>query len=324
MTEFVPRRRLGNGHVMTIYAWAKARAFPRLPAPELRLFRVLPDTQVLAHCYWQAARAKAPTLLGLHGLESSSDAHYMRGLADKAFARGWNAVLLNQRNCAGTEHLTPRLYHSGLTGDALAVMAELAETDGLTSIGIVGYSLGGNVAVRIAAEVSEGAPVPVRAVVGVSPTIDLAACVLAIERLVNYPYQFNFVRNLRARMRRKAAAWPGVYDLSRLNDIWTIRQFDDAYTAPHHGFADASDYYFRASAVRVVDRIRVPTLLITADDDPFVPVLPFEEPAVQAHATVRVTRGGGHCGFVAEVDGASDGYWAEAGAIEFLAKQIGY
>ena len=120
---FIPRRLLRNGHVMTLYAWAHRREFPRLPSPEARCFRVLDDTQVLAHCYFQLDRSSRPTLLGLHGLESSSDAHYMRGLADKAFARGWNAVLLNQRNCGGTEHLTPRLYHSGLTDDVRAVTA---------------------------------------------------------------------------------------------------------------------------------------------------------------------------------------------------------
>jgi hypothetical protein len=307
---------------MTIYAWARRREFPRLPAPEPRLFRVLDDTQVLAHCYFQPDRSSCPTLLGLHGLESSSDAHYMRGLADKAFARGWNAVLLNQRNCGGTEHLTPRLYHSGLTDDVRSVVTELSAQDGLRRISVVGYSLGGNIAVKLAAEESHEPATPIVAAVGVSPTIDLARCVEAIERPSNYPYQWNFVRNLRARMRRKAAAWPGVYDLRRLDEIWTIREFDNVYTAPHHGFADAADYYARASAVRVIDRIRIPTLLLTADDDPFVPPDPFDAPVVRAHTHVRIERGGGHCAFVADEAPASDGYWAEATAMEFLAAAL--
>jgi predicted alpha/beta-fold hydrolase len=307
---------------MTVYAWARKREFPRLPAPEARLFRVLDDTQVLAHCYFQPDRASRPTVLGLHGLGSSSDAHYMKGVADKAFARGWNAVLLNQRNCGDTEHLTPRLYHSGLTDDALAVARELAASDGLTRIGVVGYSLGGNLAIKLAAEVSDGADAPVAAVVGVSPTIDLTACVAAIERPVNYPYQWNFVRNLRDRMRRKAEAWPGLFDLRGLDDIWTIRAFDEAYTAPHHGFAGAADYYTRASAIRVIDRVRMPALIITADDDPFVPPDPIDAPLVRAHALVRIERGGGHCGFVGNGAPASDGYWAESAALEFLEDAI--
>ncbi len=319
MDPFVPRPWLRNGHVMTLYAWARHREFPHLPPPEARRFRVLPDTDVLAHCHWQPSPTSAPTLVALHGLESSSDAHYMRGLADKAFARGWNAVRLNQRTCGGTEHLTPRLYHSGLTDDPWAVLRELTTIDGLRTIGVVGYSLGGNLAVKLAAEAADQPGVPLAAAVGVSPAIDLARCVEAIERPVNYPYQWNFVRNLRGRMRRKAAAWPGRFDLSGLDDIWTIRQFDEVYTAPHHGFAGAADYYHRASAVRVVDRIRIPTLLITADNDPFVPVAPFGEPGVRAHTEVRIEAGGGHCGFVAEARDGSDGYWAESTALAFLA-----
>lgn len=317
--RFTPRRWLHNGHVMTMYAWAHKRGFPDLPPPEARLFRVLEDTQVLAHCHWQPDRAGAPTLLALHGLESSSEAHYMRGLADKAFRRGWNAVLLNQRNCGGTEHLTPRLYHSGLTADPVAVIAELARTDGITRVGLVGYSLGGNIAIKLAAELDDSRPLPVCAVAAVSPAIDLECCVQEIERPINYPYQWNFVMNLRARMRRKAAAWPGHFDLSGLDDIWTIRQFDETYTAPHHGFAGASDYYAKASAIRVVDRVRIPALIVTAEDDPFVPVDPFSRPEVRAHVDVRVEHDGGHCGFVAEPAAGTDGYWAESAAIEFLA-----
>jgi predicted alpha/beta-fold hydrolase len=133
---FTTRGWLQNGHAMTIYAWARRRQFPRLPAPEVRYFQVAPDTQVRADCFWQPDRAAKPTLLALHGLESSSEAHYMRGLADHAIRRGWNAVLLNQRNCGGTEHLTPGLYHSGLTADPLAVIRELAAKDGLRDIGV--------------------------------------------------------------------------------------------------------------------------------------------------------------------------------------------
>ena len=148
-------------------------------------------------------------LLALHGLESSSDAHYMRGLASQALRRGWNAVLLNQRNCGGTEQLTPGLYHSGLTADPVAVMRELVDTDGVRDIGIVGYSLGGNLAIKLAGELGASGSLPVRAVVAVSPTIDLDVCVRAIERRANVAYQWNFVRNLRARMRRKVRSVAG-------------------------------------------------------------------------------------------------------------------
>jgi uncharacterized protein len=318
---FVPRRGLGHGHVMTVYAWARQRAFPALPPPDARLIRVADDTEVLAHCYWQPDRASRPTVLVLHGLEGSSRVHYMLGVADKAWRRGWNAVLLNQRNCGGTEHLTPGLYHSGLTHDPREVIRSLAATDSLRDFGVVGYSLGGNLAIKLAGELGANGAVPVRAVAAVCPTIDLDRCVRAIERRTNFPYQFNFVRNLRARMRRKAQSWPGAFDLSGLDKIWTIRRFDDVYTAPYHGFGDAANYYHQASAMRVVDRIAVPALILAADDDPFVPSAQFADAAVRdnRHVEVRVSRGGGHCGFVGAVRNGSDGYWAEQTAIDFLA-----
>ena len=177
---FVPAA--GSGHAMTVFTWARQREFPNVPAPEERLIRTAPDVQVRARCYWQNDRAAAPTLVALHGLEGSADAHYMRGLAAKAWALGWNAVLLNQRNCGGTEQLAPSLYHSGLTGDPLSVMRTLSADESLTRIGVVGYSLGGNLTIKLAGELAEHPDVPVFAVVAVSPTIDLERCVRAIER----------------------------------------------------------------------------------------------------------------------------------------------
>lgn len=321
---FRPRRGLSNGHVMTVVAWARARAFPGLPEPEARLFAVAPDTQVLAHCYWQPDRGARPTLLALHGLEGSSAVHYMRGLALRAWRRGWNAVALNQRNCGGTEHLTPGLYHSGLTADPFAVLGELHRRDGLPSFVVAGYSLGGNLAIRIAGELADHPGLPVAAVAAVCPTIDLERCVDALERARNLAYQFNFMRNLRGRMRRKVRAWPGAFDLAPLRSTWTIRQFDEVYTAPHHGFAGASDYYHRASALRVVERIRIPALILAAGDDPFVPADQFQADAIRANPwiTVRIEPSGGHCGFIGEANGSSDGYWAEDAVVAFLAEAL--
>jgi hypothetical protein len=306
---------------MTIFAWARTRIFPELPEREPRLIRVADDSQVLAHCYWQPQRAGRPTLLALHGLEGSSDAHYMRGLASKAWRRGWNAVLLNQRNCGGTEHLTPGLYHSGLTDDPRAVMRALTREDGVGPFGVAGYSLGGNLALKLAGEMADHPDTPLLGAVAISPTMELETCVRAIERRANFPYQWNFVRNIKGRMRRKAAAWPGRFDLGPLERIWTIRTFDDRYTAPLNGFGDARNYYFRASSRRVVERTTIPTLILSAADDPFVPPAQFHDPALEGHPflRVRVQPHGGHCGFVAEPTANDDGYWAETSAVTFLA-----
>ena len=317
-SEYKPR--FTGGHFQTVYAWAKPRRFARLPSPVERFFDVADDARVLAHCHWQAQPAAHPTLLLLHGLEGSSHAHYIGGISDKAWAAGWNVVRLNQRNCGNTEHLSRGLYHSGLTADPLFVIRELIRTEGLRQVAIAGYSLGGNLTLKLAGEVSDGSLPELKAVCAVSPTMDLSACVEALERRSNIAYAFNFVRHLKARMRRKANAYPGVFPLEPLPRIWTVRQFDEAYTAPHHGFRDASDYYHRASALRVIEKIRVPALILTAEDDPFVPTAAFQDAEVTRNPsiTVVITRYGGHCAFVEHAQNGYDGYWAEREVVRFV------
>jgi predicted alpha/beta-fold hydrolase len=319
------RPRFRGGHRQTLYAWARPRRFPRLPPPVTRYFDVAADARVLAHCHWHERRTDHPTLLLLHGLEGSSLAHYMSGVSDKAWAAGWNVVRLNQRNCGETEHLSRGLYHSGLTHDPRFVLRELVDADGIRRVAVAGYSLGGNLALKLAGELSDGQLPELGAVCAVSPTMDLAVCVRALERRSNIPYQFNFVRNLKKRMRRKAASFPGDYPLSPLRRVWTVRQFDEAYTAPHHGFESAADYYHRASALRVIDRIRVPTLILTADNDPFVPVEPFHAPEISRHPSLRVviTQDGGHCAFVEAEEADYDGYWAEREIVRYVTAAVG-
>ena len=309
---------------MTLFTWGKVRHFPGLPRPVPRYFDVAPDARVLAHCYWQRDPRGHPTLLALHGLEGSSGAHYMRGLADKACSAGWNAVMLNQRNCGGTEALSAGLYHSGLSDDPRQVIRELVELDRLPTVALAGYSLGGNVALRLAGDYGGEPPPELRAVVAVSPTINLGLCVEALERRSNLVYEWNFVRNLKGRMRRKARAWPGRFDLSRLDGVRTVREFDERFTAPHHGFRDAEDYYYRASSLRVIALVRVPTLILSAADDPFVPPEQFQEPVIAANRciTVQVTRHGGHCGFYSSTSNGFDGYWAEQRIVDFARQHL--
>jgi len=312
-----------GGHTQTLYAWARTRRLPSLPAAEPRYFDVAADARVLAHCHWQQRREDHPVLVLLHGLEGSSSAHYMRGIADKAWAAGFNVVRLNQRNCGGTEHLSRGLYHSGLTHDPLFVIRELIAIDGLRAVAVAGYSLGGNLTLKLAGELGPSMP-ELAAVCAVSPTMDLGGCVQALERTANIPYQFNFVRNLKKRMRRKAAMFPGQFAIEPLDRVWTVRQFDEAFTAPHHGFDGAADYYHRASALRVIERIAVPALILTAEDDPFVPVAPFLDPAVRAnrHITVQVTAHGGHCAFLERPEQDYDGYWAEREIVRFATAAV--
>lgn len=315
---FVAKRRLENAHLMTLYAWAKPRRFPSLPPPVPRYFDVADDARVVAHCHWQDEPRSRSTLLCLHGLEGSSAAHYMCGLADKAFAAGFNVVLLNQRNCGGTEALSAGLYHSGLTQDPRAVIDELRRLDGLPQFVVAGYSLGGNLALKLAGEYGAAAPTELLGVAAVSPIIEVGACTRALERRSNFLYEWNFVRNLKGRIRRKAASWPGRFPIERLRDVRSVRAFDTAFTAPHFGFQDADDYYHQASAMRVIERVRVPALIVTAKDDPFVPWEPFLDAKVigNPHITLELTDHGGHCAFISD-NGAGDCYWAEERLIAF-------
>lgn len=324
METFAPRAGLRRGHWMTLYGWGNPRHFPRLPAPTRRIFDVADDARVVAECHWQPRPWERPTLLTLHGLNGSSQAHYMRGLAFKGFARGLNVVRLNQRNCGGTEPLSAGLFHSGLTADAARVIDDLIHVDGLTAIAVAGYSLGGNLALKLAGEYGAHAPRALVGVAAVSPIIEIEQCTRALERPENVLYEWNFVRDLKKRMRLKNRLYPGAYDLSKLDAVRTVREFDEHFTAPHFGFRGASDYYHRASAMRVVDRIRVPALIITAEDDPFVPAAPFRDATVTGNPYIdlHICAHGGHCGFIGDRAGDDDGYWAEGRIIAFVERCV--
>src|SRR6185295_9678551 len=239
MDGFEPRASLREGHWMTLYSWGNPRYFPALPRSTRRYFDVARETRVVADCHWHARPWEHATLVALHGLNGSSEAHYMRGLAAKAFGRGLNVVRLNQRNCGDTEQLSVGLFHSGLTADAAHVIHELSAIDGLPAIAVAGYSLGGNVALKLAAEYGTHAPRTLRAVAAVSPIIEIGECVRALERPGNALYQWNFVKDLKRRMRRKERVRPGHFDLRRLGAVRSVREFDDVYTAPYFGFRDA-------------------------------------------------------------------------------------
>ncbi|GAC1616140.1 MAG: alpha/beta fold hydrolase [Candidatus Acidiferrum sp.] len=317
--EFQPHPLLRNGHAMTIATAFLPRRF-KLPEGEKRLFRVDEESQLLAHCHWQPGkRQDIPVLVILHGLEGSSESNYVQGVADKAWAAGFHAVRLNQRNCGGSELLTPTLYNSGMSGDYRAVFDELAGMDGFTEIYFVGYSMGGNLVTKMAGEFGDAVPPQLRGVCAVCPAMDLAACADELERWDNYPYQQRFVAGLLRRFKQKAQLFPQRYSPNGFGPIHTVREFDDAVTAPQFGFRDAQDYYERSSAKQVVARIRVPLLLITAKNDPFVPYRLFFAAGVDKNPAIRflAPNHGGHCGFISKWNGP-ERYWAEQRIVDFV------
>jgi predicted alpha/beta-fold hydrolase len=315
--SFVPRRGLRGGHRQTI-AGAYLPRRDALPLAEERLFRVDPETQVLCLCHWQPERSRALTVLVVHGLEGSSQSGYVIGATAKAWASGMNVVRMNVRNCGGTERLGPALYHSGLSGDIGAVVQELIAADKLPRLALAGFSMGGNQVLKLAGEWGREAPPAVRAVAAVSPGIDLAASSDALHEPANRLYEWNFLLSLSRSLARKARAFPERY--RRPRRWWrSLRQFDDQVTAHHCGFAGAADYYARASASNVLERIALPTLVIHAQDDPFIRLTPPTRAKLAANPHIRLveTAHGGHCAFVAAADGY-DGRWAERQVIEFF------
>jgi len=318
LPEFESHPLLKNSHAMTIAAAFLPRRF-EIPAAEKRLFQVDADSRLLGFCHWQNGKRKdAPVIVIVHGLEGCTDSNYVRGITEKALGRGFHVVRINQRNCGGTEALTPTLYNSGMSGDYRAVFDELVNGDGFEQIFFVGYSMGGNLVTKMAGEYGSSTPKALCGICAVCPSIDLAACADALERRENYFYQRHFVSGLMSRYARKQKLFPQLYSTNGLPPIRTVRNFDDYIIAPRFGYRDAQDYYESVGAKRVAAQIRVPFLMITAQDDPFVPYASFvaakisENPAIQFVAPER----GGHCGFISKHSGA-ERFWAEQRVVEF-------
>jgi predicted alpha/beta-fold hydrolase len=315
---FEPHGLLKNGHAMTIAAAYWPRRFRMQPA-ENRLFQVDPESRLMGRCHWQPGkRGDTPVLVIVHGLEGSSDSNYVLGIAERAFHRGYHVVRMNQRNCGGTEKLTPTLYNSGMSGDYRAVFEELSNGDGFAQIFFAGYSMGGNLVTKMAGEYGDDVPRPLRAICVVCPALDLAACADALERPDNFFYQRHFVSGLMSRYRRKIKLFPEKYPQNGFGRVSTVRQFDDVITAPQFGFRDAQEYYEAVGAKRLVAQVCLPSLVITAQDDPFVPFESLVRARVTANPAIQflAPERGGHCGFISKHGGARR-FWAEERIVDF-------
>jgi len=296
------------------------------------LIEVAPGIQVLCHCHWQADRAHALTIIVVHGLEGSSDSQYMLGVTEKALAAGMNVIRYNQRNCGGTDALAPVLYHSGLSNDVAAVAREVIARDGVSRLALVGFSMGGNIVLKLAGEWGTQAPPQFRAVAVCCPAIDLATSADALHEPANRIYETYFLWQLRRRLVQKERLFPDDFDTSRLRGIRSLREFDDKVTAYYCGFTGVDDYYDRASAAHVVERIAVPTLVLHAANDPFVHITAETRRKILSNKNITFveTADGGHCAFVGipvrsragvGKDSAGrydDGYWAEHEIVNFL------
>ena len=285
-----------------------------------------PGVKVRCLCYWQADR-RVPTIIAVHGLEGSTDSQYMLGVARNGLAVGMNVVLMNQRNCGGMDHSAPTLYNSSLSADVAAVARNVVDQDGVSGFALIGFSMGGNLVLKLAGEWGKHGPAEFRGVAAVCPAMDLAASADALHEPANRIYELYFLMQLHRRFRAKAKHFPKDFDSARLRGVSSLRIFDDRITAYYCGFAGADDYYARAAAANVVDRVAVPALIIHAANDPFIRLLPRTRERILANPNITYveTEDGGHCAFVGERNGdpGDDGRWAEHEVVEFARRILG-
>ncbi len=332
-TEFVPRRWMRNGHLQTL----AGNFLPRklvLPEPEPLLVEVegpvagYGPSQVLCHCHWQPEEVRRDrlTVVLIHGLEGSSNSKYIVGNTARALAAGLNVVRMNMRTCGGTDALSPTIYHSGRSDDVGCVVEKIVREQGVRAVALVGYSMGGNLVLRWTGEVSPNPPRELKAVVGISPLMDLAASSAALHRPENRMYERHFLSSMLARVRRRMALYPRIYADAPVDRIRSMRGFDQEIVARYGGFADADDYYYSVASSKYASALRVPTLIVHASDDPFIRFLPETRDALVANpwVTYLETQHGGHCAFLAPATVVGDdGRWAEATLLRFLLQTAG-
>lgn len=315
--DFRPLSWLPGPHLPTIWASA-CRRLPALTPRHERFELADGDFVDLA---WNQADA-GPLVVVLHGLEGGIESRYARGILAALGAAGFRAVLMHFRGCSGEPNRLARAYHSGDTGDIAEVVRALAERDSEGVFALIGYSLGGNVVLKWLGEC--GAAAPVHTAVAISVPFDLAACADRLNTGFSRFYQRRLVRSMQDKYRRKFSAMPSPLRIDRLEELDTFWRYDDAVTAPLHGFDGVHDYYAQSSSRRYLRDIRVPTLILHARDDPFVPPAAIPTAAeLGPPVTLELTPTGGHVGFIGTSSGDAAGYWLERRILEHLGEQRG-
>jgi len=310
-----------NPHLLTIAGnfWKRPADDSRFPTRQVT-YPGEPGTQVLVEETRPEGEPRGEVLL-MHGLEGSSRSGYMISMALALAKSGFVAHRVNMRSCGGTEHLTSTLYHSGLTAD-LRVLLESFRAQGRGPLFLTGYSLGGNVVLKLAGEMGKDAQRLVAGVCAVSTPIDLHACVRAIGRPSNRIYERRFVKRLCDRYRRRHASAPERFPLEGIERVRTIFDFDDRFTAKAFGFGDAPNYYRTQSSLGFLSNIQVPTLLVQAQDDPMIPFEIFNGQEIRSNPnlTLVATERGGHLGFIAR---DLPRFWVDEVLTDWISTQAG-
>ena len=266
---------------------------------------------------WSSVGSKRLCIV-LHGLEGNSGRPYMRGMVRALNRRRWDALALNFRGCCGEPNRKLRMYHSGETEDLQAVINHASALGAYSQFALVGFSLGGNAILKYLGEQGASVAPILRAAVTISVPCDLRACSIRLEEFLNRPYLKRFLRMLRGKMETKSRMAPDIVRIAGYDQIKTLKEFDDRYTAPLHGFKDADDYYSKSSCKQFLNTISIPTLLINAADDPFLSptCFPTKEAEANQNLFLEVPKYGGHVGFMARNRELE--YWSETRATSFL------
>ncbi len=313
MEPYKPPLWLSNGHLLSIYP----SLFRRVDTGAIVRERIAtPDADFL-DLDWMRVGSRALVIIS-HGLEGNSRRHYVQGMARAANSVGWDALGWNFRSCGGEMNRHLRFYHSGATDDLAVVIRHALACGSYKAVVLVGFSMGGNLTLVHLGQQGEGLPDCVKGAVVFSVPCDLQASAQALAKPRNKIYMRRFLRDLHTKMREKHRRFPGAIDLSGYRDIQSFKEFDDRYTAPLHGFRNAHDYWQQCSSRHYIHAIRVPTVIVNAEDDPFLADACYPHAEVKANSKVMLEtpRRGGHVGFVSFDAGGH--YWSEQRVMHFL------
>jgi len=306
---------IANTHFLTTAGnfWPRKLDVERFPV-ESRLFRTEPDVQVRVDSQRPQGEPRGQIVL-VHGLEGSGESGYMRSLSQAGLEAGFVMRRFHMRTCGGTTHLCRTLYHAGLTSDLLSVLRQLGQQD-RAPVYLAGFSLGGNVVLKLTGELGDEADGLIAGVCALCTPIDLAACVRRMGKLDNRLYERRFVRRMCERM-----ISTGRYTQADFRGMRSLYDIDDKITAPAFGFHGADHYYATQSSNQFLDRIRVPTMVLQAQDDTFIPFEIFRHPAFQSNPflTLVTPRHGGHLGFLSRV---KPRFWLDEVILEWVEKGL--
>lgn len=309
---FAPTRMLRSPHMQTIVPALLRK--PEVPVPKTRSLET-PDDDELRYRLHQNGNTRVAVIS--HGLEGSFDSSYVRGMTRAFLSSGWDVLTWNMRGCGDVPNRLATWYHSGKSDD-LKMLVNLTCSLSYDTASLVGFSVGGNITLKYLGEEGSALPSKIRSAVVISVPMDLEGSAHELAKPANAIYMQYLLRPLRRRMREKARRFPQHFDISGISRITTFHEFDRRFTAPFHGFSSVQEYWSTSSSLHYLKNIRIPTLAITALDDPFLShsCIPHEIAKTHEHLYLETPSHGGHVGFMRSLNLTS--VWTEERAKQFL------